>query len=112
MLPAIQPSATFSENLQALPPIDGVERIDLIAADGSIAASIENVAGKKGSLAVYQYLQMVFGSLNAEAAAHGVAVFGEHSDDAKNRPGAHPNIDRLLDIIAGDEPLTILVIPA
>lgn len=112
MQPAIQPSATFSENLQALPAIDGVERIDLIAADGSIAASIENVAGKKGSLAVYQYLQMVFGSLTAEAAAHGVAIFAEHSDDAKNRPGAHPNIDRLLDIIAGAEALTIDVIPA
>lgn len=112
MVEAIQPSAAFAENLQALPPIDDVARIDLTKTDGSVAATIENMAGKKGSLAVYQYLQMVFGTLNKAAAEHGVAVFAEHSEDARNRPGAHPNIDRLLDIIAGGEALNIVIIKA
>nr|WP_242013064.1 DUF2322 family protein [Acetobacter sicerae] len=36
-----------------------------------------------------------------DAAAHGLAVFGEHMADARNRPEAHPNIDRLLEIVVG-----------
>jgi len=106
----IQPSMTFKDNLQQLPPIDGVQRIDLVDADGAVVASIENEPGKQGSLAVYQYLELVFGSLNADAAQHGLAVFAEHTSDARNRPGAHPNIDRLLAITTGGEPLGIKVV--
>lgn len=108
----IQPGASFKENLQQLPSIEGVARIDLVDANGAVVASIENQPGKQGSLAVYQYLKQVFGTLDAKAAEHGLAVFGEHTQDARNRPGAHPNIDRLLDIAAGGAPLGIEVIPA
>lgn len=106
----IQPGATFKDNLQQLPPIDGVHRIDLVDADGAVVASIENQPGKQGSLAVYQYLKQVFGDLDATAAQHGLVVFGEHTTDARERPGAHPNIDRLLAIAAGGAPLSIRVI--
>jgi len=105
----IQPEATFKDNLSQLPPIDGVERIDLVDAGGTVVASIENQPGKQGSLAVYQYLKQVFGTLNAQAAEHGLLIFGEHTQDARNRPGAHPNIDRLLAIAAGGPGLTIEV---
>jgi len=108
----IQPGATFKDNLQQLPPIDGVLRLDLVDANGAVVASIENQPGKQGSLAVYQYLQQTFGALDAQAAEHGLIVFAEHTADARNRPGAHPNIDRLLAIVAGDTPLTIDVIAA
>lgn len=106
----IQPTATFKDNLQQLPAIEGVQRIDLVGAAGEVVASIENQPGKQGSLAVYQYLQQRFGELDAKAAEHGLAVFGEHTADARNRPGAHPNIDRLLDIAAGGAPLRIDVV--
>ena len=53
-----------------------------------------------------------FDRLDAKAAEHGLEVFGEHSADARNRPGAHPNIDRLLAIADGDAPLRIEVIAA
>ena len=106
----IQPGAVFKENLQQLPPIDGVQRIDLIDATGAVVASIENQPGKQGSLAVYQYLKQTFGTLDAKAAEHGLAVFAEHTADARNRPGAHPNIDRLLAVIAGGGALRIDVI--
>ena len=106
----IQPSAVFKENLQKLPSIDGVRRIDLIDAAGAVVASIENQPGKQGSLAVYRYLGQVFGRLDAKAAEHGLAVFAEHTADARNRPGAHPNVDRLLAIVAGGAPLRIEVI--
>ena len=108
----IESGATFKENLQLLPPIDGVQRIDLIDEAGVVVASIENQPGKQGSLAVYQYLKQAFDRLDAKAAEHGLEVFGEHSADARNRPGAHPNIDRLLAIADGDAPLRIEVIAA
>lgn len=106
----ILPTATFKNNLGQLPPVDGVERIDLVDSVGAVVASIENQPGKQGSLAVYQYLKQCFTTLDAQAAEHGLAVFAEHTPDARNRPGAHPNIDRLLAIAAGDPPLGIEVI--
>lgn len=108
----IQPGATFKDNLQQLPPIEGIQRIDLVDAGGTVVATIENQPGKQGSLAVYHYLKQVFGALDAEAAEHGLAVFGEHTADARNRPGAHPNVDRLIEIAAGGSPLGIKVIAA
>ena len=108
----IQPGATFKENLQQLPPDDGVQRIDLVDAKGNVVASIENQPGKQGSLAVYQYLKQSFDILDEKAAANGLAVFAENPADARNRPGAHPNIDRLLEIAAGGGPLHVEVIAA
>lgn len=106
----IQPSPVFKDNLAQLPAIDGIARIDLVDTGGTVVASIENVQGKQGSLAVYHYLQQVFGKLDAQAAEHGLAVFAEHTADARNRPGAHPNVDRLLAVASGGEALRIEVI--
>lgn len=106
----IQPSQVFKDNLAQLPAIDGIARIDLVDGQNAVVATIENVAGKQGSLAVYNYLQQAFGKLDAQAAEHGLAVFAEHTVDARNRPGAHPNVDRLLIIAAGGEALGINVV--
>lgn len=103
----IQPTASFKDNLQLLPSVEGLARINLIGLADEIVATIENQPGKQGSLAVYQYLQQSFGLLDSKAATHALEVFAEHTADAKNRPGAHPNIDRLLDIINGAAPLGI-----
>ena len=108
----INPGKTFKDNLAQLPGVEGVQRIDLVDRAGAVTASIANEPGKQGSLAVYQYLEQAFGVLDAEAAEHGLRVFGEHTADARARPGAHPNIDRLLGIVGGDGALTIKVIPA
>ncbi|WP_122158489.1 DUF2322 family protein [Paraburkholderia sp.] len=108
----IQPSNVFKDNLAQLPPIDGIERIDLLDGNGAVVASIENKPGKQGSVAVYHYLQRVFGALDAKAAEHGLAVFAEHTADARSRPGAHPNVDHLLVIVAGGEALRIEVVAA
>jgi hypothetical protein len=106
----IQPGNVFKDNLAQLPSIEGIERIDLIDQQGAVVASIENKPGKQGSLAVYAYLQQSFGALDAKAAEHGLAVFAEHTADARNRPGAHPNVDRLIEIVAGGGALRIDVI--
>lgn len=109
MLVTVQPNAAFKDNLQKLLPVDGVERIDLID-KGTLVASIENQPGKQGSLAVYLYLKQGFDILNAKAAEHGLDIFAEHTVDARSRPGAHPNVDRLLSIAAGGAPLNIEII--
>lgn len=108
----IQPTVSFKDNLQLLPSIDGLARIDLVDATGAVVACTENQAGKQGSLRVYQYLMQSFGVLDAKAATHGLDVFAEHTADAKNRPGAHPNIDRLIEIVDGASPLDIKLIEA
>jgi len=112
MLAMLQPSATFQDNLRQLPAIDGVQRVDLVDGKGAVVASIENQPGKQGSLAVYQYLKQFSDTLDAKAAEHGLAVFAEHTADARSHPGAHPNVDLLLEIAAGGTPLSIEVIAA
>lgn len=106
----IDPTHVFKDNLAQLPAIDAVERIDLVDGRHTVVASIENMPGKQGSLAVYHYLQQAFGTLDARAAEHGLAVFAEHTADARTRPGAHPNVDRLLGIAAGGQALQIRVV--
>ena len=108
----IQATASFKENLQLLPTAENLLRIELTDPTGNLVASIENQPGKQGSLVVYQYLSQAFGVIDSQAAAHGIEVFAEHTADAKNRPGAHPNIDRLLDIIDGGPPLNVRLIEA
>lgn len=106
----IEPTASFKDNLQLLPSIEGLARINLVDPAGVVVATIENQPGKQGSLAVYQYLQQSFGVLDAKAATHALEIFAEHTADAKSRPGAHPNIERLLEIIGGAAPLSIQVV--
>ncbi|MBC8748758.1 MULTISPECIES: DUF2322 family protein [Paraburkholderia] len=108
----IEPSNVFKENLVRMPAIDGIARIDLVNGSGAVVASIENKPGKQGSLAVYNHLRRAFGTLDAKAAVYGLALFAEHTADARNRPGAHPNVDHLLAIAAGGEALRIDVVPA
>jgi hypothetical protein len=106
----IQPSKVFKDNVVQLPSIDGIVRIDLRDGTGAVVANIENQPGKQGSLAVYHYLHQEFGAVDARAAEHGLAVFAEHTADALARPGAHPNVDRLLAIVAGGDALRMDVV--
>ena len=39
-----------------------------------------------------------------EAAAEGLAIFAEHTDDASCHPGKHPNIDRLIAVLTDGHP--------
>ena len=108
----IQPTASFKDNLDLLPSIEGIARIELSDASGTVVASIENAPGKAGSVRVYNYLGAVFGELDEAAATHALEVFAEHTADAKARPGAHPNIDRLFEVIETGKSLTITPVAA
>jgi hypothetical protein len=92
----------FAENLKQLPKISHLAAIELLAADGSVAAIIENKPGQTGSLAVYNHLGQIYGAISVEAAKKGLELYAEHTDDARQNPGKHPNIDRLVTLITED----------
>lgn len=98
---------SFAENLKKLPGISHLAAINLLDADGNVAASIENKPGSQGSLAVYNHLAQTYGSINAEAAKKGLEIFAEHTEDERANPGKHPNIARLLAIESGAPALRV-----
>lgn len=102
----------FADNLQHLPGIAHLTALQLIDDAGQIVASIENKPGKAGSLAVYAALAAQYGCIDAAAARHGLTLFAEHTEAARQHPGSHPNIDRLLDIAASGTKLGVRLIPA
>ena len=92
---------SFTDNLKQLPKISHLAAIDLLDADDNLVDTIENKQGQTGSLMVYNHLGQIFGSITPEAANKGLELYAEHTEDARAHPGKHPNIDRLIAIIAG-----------
>ena len=95
----------FAANLKKLPGISHLASINLLDADGTVQATIENKAGSQGSLAVYNHLAQTYGAITPDAARKGVELFAEHAVDAREHPGKHPNIDRLLALIEENKTL-------
>ncbi|MDP2827319.1 MAG: DUF2322 family protein [Sulfuricellaceae bacterium] len=102
---------TFAENLATLESVDHLASLALFDAHGAVVASIENKPGSQGSLKLYYHLAKKWGSLNAEAAAEGLALYAEHTEDALSHPGKHPNIDRLAEIQQSKVGLSVRVFP-
>lgn len=104
------PGASFADNLAALPTAEGIARLELRTDAGDLADTIENQPGKTGSLRVYRHLAERYGAIDVTAAREGLTLFAEHVADARARPGAHPNIDRLIAIVEGGEALGVRVV--
>lgn len=99
----------FSDNLLSIDSADHVKRIELY--DHALSAGvIENKPGSQGSIKVYYHLFKVYGEINTDAAIEGLALYAEHTEDAENHPGKHPNIDRLLNVLDKDQTLSIKII--
>lgn len=99
----------FADTLQTLPEFAGKELV-LSDAAGVEVARIANAPGSAGSFRVYAYLAQQYGAIDAEAAAEGLAIFAEHTEDASRHPGRHPNIDRLIDILKTGSSLSARVV--
>ena len=99
----------FSEVLQTLESADAVKRIELFFEDGKPAGSIENKPGSQGSVKVYHHLYKMYGAITLDAAVEGLSLYAEHTEDAENCPGKHPNVDRLLEILENEMPLSVKV---
>lgn len=88
----------FKELLETLKPVENVEKIDIVV-DGKVINTIPNIEGKTGSLKVYANLvDFDNGNIDYNMAQSGLKNFCEHVEDAKKNPGAHLNIDLLLNI--------------
>ncbi|MYM82932.1 DUF2322 family protein [Duganella sp. FT50W] len=91
-------SDKFSDNLALLPLMETVAAIALVDPSGTTVARIENKPGQAGSLRVYGWLAETLGAITPEAAELGLKIYAEHTQDARDNPGKHPNIDRLFNI--------------
>ncbi|PPD54721.1 MAG: hypothetical protein CTY10_07415 [Methylotenera sp.] len=100
----------FSDVLLTLDSVDDVKRIELFFEDGTPAGVIENKPGSQGSVKVFSHLYKMFGGITLDAAVEGLALFAEHTEDAENCPGKHPNVDRLLNVLENEEPLNVTII--
>lgn len=90
----------FKTILGSLPSIDHLQGLDVIS-NGNVIHHIPAIQGKLGSLRVYHALAQQFnGKLDSTCAEKGLQLFAEHTEDAKQNPGKHPNIDLLLRVIA------------
>ena len=102
----------FSDVLLTLDDASHIERIELYNKDGSKEGVIENKPGSQGSLKVYAHLARMYGEISLDAAVEGLSLYAEHTPDAENCPGKHPNIDRLLNILENEQPLSVKIIEA
>jgi hypothetical protein len=100
----------FSDVLLTLDSIDDVQRIELYHEDGKPAGVIENKPGSQGSVKVYNHLYRMYGGITLDAAVEGLALYAEHTEDAENCPGKHPNVDKLLNVLENEAPLTVKII--
>ena len=101
----------FKKNLEFLPSVEGIERLELFEEGNSQPVlAIENKPGKAGSVAVYHAIEKEYGRLDHESANAGLEIFAEHVISAAKTPGAHPNIDFLFRVIENDQVLSIKII--
>ncbi len=100
----------FSDVLLTLDSADEVQRIELFFEDGKPAGSIDNKPGSQGSVKVYYHLYKMYGAISLDAAVEGLSLYCEHTEDAENCPGKHPNVDRLINVLENEAPLTIKIV--
>src|SRR5210317_935329 len=99
----------FKEILETLNSADHIKEIQLYHQE-QLHGVIKSKPGSMGSIKVYNYLYETFGVINSDAAMEGIDLYAEHTEDAQNNPGKHPNIDRLLDVIDSDITLQVKII--
>ena len=70
-----------------------IERVKIHGENGGV---IQNTKGKEASLQIYTAITSNDGYISPAGAKKGLAVYGNLlRDEAKERPGSHPEIDRL-----------------
>lgn len=98
---------TFADNLKKLPGVSHIAALNLLDAENKLVDAIENKAGSTGSLAVYNHLAQLYGAITPEAAKKGLELYAEHTEDARQHKGKHPNIDRLIGLVEENKTLRV-----
>jgi hypothetical protein len=102
----------FADILKRLPPTTHLAGVQVLDDTGQVVATLENKPGSAGSVAVYAALAQQFGAITVEAAHEGLALYAEHTADARAHPGKHPNIDRLLQLVERGGRYAVTLLPA
>ena len=110
-LPQARLMHSFTDGLARLPATDHLAGLQLLDAAGQAVATLQNQPGSAGSVRIYAALAERFGSLTVEAAHEGLALYAEHTADARAHPGKHPNIDRLLQIVESGGRFQVKLLP-
>ena len=100
-------SATFAENLKAMPGVSHLAGLKLLDAAGEEVGFVPHASGQVGSLTLYNHLAQLYGAITPEAAERGLELYAEHVADAREQPGRHPNIDRLIGLIERGQTLRV-----
>ncbi len=103
--------SSFAENLKTLSPVERIERLELYRAGTRFEAAIENQPGSSGSVTIYYHLAQKYGVIDGHAAREGLDLYAEHVAEAQREPGRHPNVDRLLRMVANGVPESYAVHP-
>ena len=99
----------FKTILTTLPEITPLSGLNVTERE-TVIHHIPATEGKLGSLRVYNALALQFnGKLDRTSAQKGLELFAEHTADAKQYPGKHPNIDLLLRVI--EDNLSYALVP-
>ena len=99
----------FKTILTTLPEITPLSGLNVTERE-TVIHHITATEGKLGSLRVYNALALQFnGKLDRTSAQKGLELFAEHTADAKQNPGKHPNIDLLLRVI--EDNLSYALVP-
>jgi hypothetical protein len=99
----------FSDFLAEIETTDQIQKIELMNPAGEVVGLIENKPGSQGSVRVFNHLFKKWGSITKDAAKDGLKIYAEHTADAEENPGKHPNIDRLFNVIETGEVLTVSI---
>ena len=92
----------FKDILETLPSIEHLTGLDVLNGE-TVIHHIPAAPGKLGSLRLYNALAEKFnGKLDRTSAQKGLQLFAEHTQDARENVGKHPNIDLLLRVIEQD----------
>lgn len=92
----------FKDILETLPSIEHLTGLDVLNGE-TVIHHIPAAPGKLGSLRLYNALAEKFnGKLDRTSAQKGLQLFAEHTQDARENVGKHPNIDLLLHVIEQD----------
>ena len=94
----------FGEGFHSLPDSSHIKSLELINTQNQHTHILENVPGKKASVKILHGIAVDNDNIiNKQAAAWGLALFGEYTDEERQSPNSHPNIRLLIEIIDGDQ---------
>ena len=92
----------FGEGFDQLQATDNYNHLYLSRENGTERITLDNIPGKQASVKIL-YNIANDSIISSNEALHGLALYGDYTQEEKDQPGAHPNIRLLMDIIENNE---------